>query len=247
MKALILAAGRGSRLYELFQNTNKCMVEVNGKHVIEYSLDNAIATDVNEIIIVVGFKAEQIINHYGNKYKGRNIKYVLQWDQLGLVHAIECARGAINGEHFILMLGDEVLINSKCKNMLYEFTRGEVFVLCGVLRVENLNLIKRTYMILQDDNEKIYRLVEKPRNPLNDLMGTGVCVFNSSIFDYIKLTPIHHERQEKELPDLIQCAIDDGKIVKSYLVCDRYTNINTKDDIEMAEELLFQSHRNNVN
>jgi dTDP-glucose pyrophosphorylase len=49
------------------------------------------------------------------------------------------------------------------------------------------------------------------------------------------VTPIHHQRQEKELPDLIQCAIDDGKLVKSFFVCDKYANINSTDDIEFAE------------
>ena len=72
-------------------------------------------------------------------------------------------------------------------------------------------------------------------------MGTGDCVFRNGIFNYIDVTPIHHEREEKELPDLIQCAIDDGgKTVKSFMICDRYSNINSEDDIQMAEDILYK-------
>jgi dTDP-glucose pyrophosphorylase len=235
MKALILAGGRGKRLDDLSANKNKCMLEINGKPVIEYSLDCTVNTDIEEIIIVVGYRAEEIINAYGNKYKNKKIRYVIQWEQKGLVNAIECAKGSINGDDFMLLLGDEIMINQRHQGMLDEFSRNDVFAMCGVLWVENRDLIKRTYTIICDENNIIYRLVEKPRQPLNNYMGTGDCVFKNDILDYINLTPIHHERNEKELPDLIQCAIDDGKVVKSFIICDKYTNINSKDDISMAE------------
>jgi len=235
MKGLILAGGRGKRLDELSINKNKCMIEVNGKPMIEYSLNYASETDVDEIIVVVGHRAEEIINTYGNKYKDKRLRYVIQWEQKGLVHAIECARDAIVGDDFMLLLGDEILVNPKHQYMLDEFRKGDVFALCGVLWVDDKDLIKRTYTLIHDSNNIIYRLVEKPRNPLNNFMGTGDCVFKNNIFDYIEVTPIHHERKEKELPDLIQCAIDDGKIIKSFIICDNYVNINSKDDIIFAE------------
>lgn len=235
MKALILAGGRGNRLDELSAKQNKCMIKVNGKHVIEYSLDYATNTDVDEIVIVVGYRAEDIINHIGNKCKGKTVKYVIQHEQKGLVHAIECARMAIEGDDFILMLSDEVLLNPRHQEIINEFRKNKSFITCGILLVENRNLVKKTYAIIQGDNNQIYRLIEKPRNPLNDFQGTGDCVFDNRIFDYIDYTPIHHERNEKELPDLIQCAIDDGMFINSFIICDKYVNINTNEDIEMAE------------
>lgn len=235
MKALVLAGGRGKRLDEISANKNKCMIEVNVKPVIEYSLDCAVSTDIDEIVVVVGYRAEEIINTYGTRYKDKRLRYVIQWEQKGLVNAIECAKEAIGSDDFLLLLGDEVLRSPRHQAMLDEFRNGDVFAMCGVLLVEDKNLIKRTYTLIHDDNNIIYRLVEKPRNPLNNFMGTGVCAFRNAIFDYIDITSIHHERKEKELPDMIQCAIDDGKVVKSYIICDKYTNINTKEDIVMAE------------
>jgi dTDP-glucose pyrophosphorylase len=238
MKALILAGGRGKRVDEFSKSGNKCMLKVMGKHLIEYSLDYVVNTDVDEIIIVVGYKAEEIINLLGNNYKCKKIRYVIQWEQKGLVHAMECSREAIDGDDFILMLGDEILINPRHQAMIEEFKKGDCIAICGILMVGDKTLIKKTYTLIQDDNNIVSRLIEKPRKPLNNFMGTGDCIFKNEIFNYVEFTPIHHERKEKEFPDLIQCAIDDGKIVKTFIVCDKYTNINSKEDIVMAENML---------
>lgn len=238
MKALVLAGGRGKRLDELSAQRNKCMIPINGRPVIEYNLDNAVNAGVEEIVLVVGYRAEDIINHLGNRYRDIPIRYVIQWEQKGLVHAIECAKDAIGEADFMLLLGDEVLFRPRHREMVAEFKKGDVFALCGVLTVENIELIKRTYTLIQGEDRRIYRLIEKPRYPLNNYQGTGNCIFNNAILSYIDITPIHHERNEKELPDLIQCAVDDGKVVKSFMICDRYTNINTKDDIELANQFV---------
>ena len=134
----------------------------------------------------------------------------------------------------MLLLGDEILVNPRHPAMIEEFKRGQDFVLCGVLLVDNRTLIRRTYSVIQDGDRRVYRLIEKPENPSNNIMGTGDCVFKNEIFNYIDRTPIHPNRQEKELPDLIQCAIDDGKIVRSFTVCDRYANINSEEDLIVA-------------
>jgi dTDP-glucose pyrophosphorylase len=236
MKALILAGGRGKRLDDLSAQNNKCMIQVNGRPAIEYNLDNAVSAGVDEVVIVVGYRAEDIINYLGTSYKNIRLRYVIQWEQRGLVHAIECAREALGGDDFMLLLGDEIMSNPRHRAMAEEFNKGEVFALCGILWVDNMNLIKRTYTLIQDENNRIHRLIEKPRHPLNNYQGTGDCVFRNSIMNYIEVTPIHHERNEKELPDLIQCAIDEGQIVKSFIICDRYSNINMKDDISIAEQ-----------
>ena len=236
MKALVLAGGRGNRLNELSADQNKCLIKIRGKHLIEYNLDCAVDVGVEEIVLVVGYKAETLINLLGNSYRGKTIRYVIQSEQKGLVHAIECAQRSIDGADFFLTLGDEMLFNPKHQSMVAEFTKNSgIFGMCGVVKVSDRQQIKKTYTFIQGEGNTIYRLIEKPRNPLNDFQGTGHCLFRNKIFDYIKYTPIHHERNEKELPDLIQCAIDDAMIIKSFIICDKYTNINTHEDIKIAE------------
>lgn len=243
MKAVILAGGRGGRLGNLTENTNKCMLKLKGKPVLEYNLIRATEiTEVDEIILIVGYRAEDIINHYGTFFacmpNNKRIRYVIQREQRGLVHAIECAKEAIGNDDIFLLLGDEVLVNSRHVSMIKEFVDSEAFGYCGVVsRKDNLNEISKTYTITTDVHGKIIRLIEKPERPLSPLQGTGHCVFRNEILDYLDKTPIHPKRGERELPDLIQCAVDDGKKVNPFSIAEEYTNINSEKDLREAEKL----------
>jgi len=236
VKALILAAGRGRRLGAHSNEQTKCMLPMLGRPLIEYSLENAVRAGVAEIVVVVADRAEQIINAYGIEYGGVRVQYVLQQDPKGLVHAIECSQEAISGEDFMLFLADEILWAPRHAEMVRRFREDALTVICGVVKERNPDEIRKTYAVIEDDrDQRIYRLIEKPRNPPNQIRGTGNCIFRSRIFDYVPQTPINQNRQERELPDLIQCAIDDGLAVKSFDIGDGYVNINTPEDIEVAE------------
>ena len=204
MKGLILAAGRGSRLREQTEEHSKCMLPMFGKPLIQYSLENAVRAGATEVVIVVAYRAEEIINRFGIEFQGVRLQYVFQDEPQGLVHALECSRETIGNEEFMLFLADE---------------------------------IRKTYAVIEDDrDQRIYRLIEKPRNPPNEIRGTGNCIFRAEIFDFVPLTPINQNRSERELPDLIQCAVDDGLPVKSFDIGDGYVNINTPEDIAIAEQ-----------
>lgn len=236
MKALVLAAGRGRRLDPHSRDHNKCMLPLAGKPLVQYSLENAARVGVDEIVIVVSYRAEEVINHFGIDFQGVRVKYVIQDDPKGLVHAIDVSRPSIGDSDFMLFLADEVLHEPRHPEMLRSFEEEKLFVVCGVVREPHREEIRKTYAVIQNDvDRRIYRLIEKPRRPPNDIRGTGNCVFRAGIFDYLELTPINQNRKEKELPDLIQCAIDDGHPVKSFEIGDLYVNINTAEDIEIAE------------
>jgi dTDP-glucose pyrophosphorylase len=149
---------------------------------------------------------------------------------------MECSKEAIGGEDFMLFLADEILWAPKHAEMVATFHAEDLAALCGVVRESNRDEIRKTYAVIEDDHEqRIQRLIEKPRNPPNDIRGTGNCIFQARIFDYVERTPINPNRGEKELPDLIQCAIDDGLLVKSFDIGEGYVNINTRRDISVAE------------
>ncbi len=236
MKALILAGGRGKRLGKTSEGINKCMLNIFGKPLLEYSIESAaMLGEIDEIIIVVGYRAEDIVNYYGNTFKNKRIKYVIQWEQGGLVDAIDWARDAIGKDDFMLMLGDEFMLKPRHKEMINKFKEESLFGVCGIVEVGNAEFIRKTYTLLTSPEGKIRRLVEKPQKPFNNLMGTGNCIFRNEIFSYISKTPINPNRQEKELPDLIQCAIEDNNIINSFVICDRYININSPVELEEIE------------
>jgi len=238
MKALILAGGRGKRLNDLTNDRSKSMVEVCGRPLIQHNLDNAIEAGFNELAVVVGYRAEDIINVFGTNYRGVRIRYALQKEQNGLVGAIETARDAVGRDDFMLMLADEIVPNPKLKEMLERFEREKLFGLCGVVTEKEKSKISKTYTMLIGENGRIYRLIEKPEFPLNDLQGTGHCLLRNAIFDYIPKTPVSPKRGEKEMVDMIQAAIDEGKLVFVHEISDKYTNVNTLEDLEYAKTIL---------
>lgn len=138
----------------------------------------------------------------------------------------------------MLFLGDEVQVNPRHQQMVDLFKQEDLLGVCGIVPVADRSRISRTYALVQDEQQRIFRLIEKPRKPINEWMGTGNCVFKNDLLRYLERTPINQERGEKELPDLIQCAIDEGHPVKSFIICDAYTNINSELDLREAEIML---------
>lgn len=241
MKALILAGGKGSRVRDQPDAPPKPLLQVGSKRLMDFSLQNAANAGVTEIIVVVSYFTEAVINHYGSQYRGVPITYKIQNEPRGLVHAIECAAGAIGPSDFILMLADEVFLNISLTPIVERFRDEKLFAVLGVVEVADKSEITKTYSILEDSaTGRIHRLIEKPRRPHNNIMGTGNCVFANAILSYIDMTPVNQTRGERELPDLIQCAVDDGQPVKMHRVGERYINVNAMDDFKAAFALLEQ-------
>ncbi len=239
MKALILAGGRGSRLNEFTKDKNKSMIKLFEKPLIEYNLEHAVNGQVNEIIIVVGYKKEEIINFVGKDYQGIPVKYVVQEKQRGLVHAIECSKEALGNSDFLLMLGDEIIPRAKIKSMIKKFEKENLFTICGIVHEEDKLSLGKTYSTMVNRKGRIFRLIEKPKIPINNIKGTGHCIFKNEILDYINRTPVNSNRGEKELVDLIQVSVDDGKKVFIYPISQAgYVNVNTKEDYNLAKEII---------
>ncbi|MDD5193372.1 MAG: sugar phosphate nucleotidyltransferase [Candidatus Nanoarchaeia archaeon] len=245
MKALILAGGRGSRLNKLTENRNKSMIRLFEKPLIEYNLEHAFEAGVSEIIIVVGYKKEEIIKYVGNEYKGIKIKYVnISEDKIkeGLVTGIEVAKEAIGKSDFMLMLADEILVDADLKNMIKKFRKEEIIAVCGITFEEDKLSIGKTYSAMINEDWRVFRLIEKPRVPINKIKGTGHILLKNEILEYIERTPINAYRNQKELVDLIQVAVDDGKPVYVYPITKGYVNVNTEEDLNLAKELIKKSN-----
>ena len=116
MQAVVLAAGEGTRLQPLTDDKPKVLVEVNGTPLIEDVFDNLIDAGASELIVVVGYKAEQIIDRYGDEYRDVPITYTHQREQLGLAHAILQAEPHVDGDFFLSGTG----INMAPRSLLLE-------------------------------------------------------------------------------------------------------------------------------
>jgi NDP-sugar pyrophosphorylase family protein len=232
MKALILASGKEEGIQDEEEPLNSCMRMFRGKHLIQYSLDSAILSKTEEILIVVGYGAETIINAFGITYRDIRVKYVLQKEPHGPLDAMLQAREALEDDDFILFQGDEIVRDPYPYEMIENFYEQDLFVECGVVQVLDTQIIGNTYGVIYDPYDyRVYRIVDKPRRPINSFMGTGICVFKNSIVEYLDQTYMHQPLQGRELPDLVQCAIDDGYPVKLFVIGSGYVDVHKIDDL----------------
>lgn len=231
MKGLILAGGASTRMgYE-----DKCLIKIRNKPLIEYSLDRMAELNLDEISIVWG--THKAACEYGDYYRYMPLKHFVQFQPTGTIDAIRLATEDLNDD-FYLMMGDEIMTNSRHLAMQQYFKRHPVDGLCGYSLVKSLDEIKKTYDIGMRSDKKIIYLEEKPKKPLNLCMGTGNCVLDSSLLRFIGLTPLNPIRQERELVDWLQICIEGGKALEAFDICDEYINVNTQVELEKAKKLL---------
>ena len=208
MQAVVLAAGKGTRLRPLTNDKPKVLVEVDGTPLIEDLFDNLLAIGATELV-VVGYKAEQIIDRYGDAYEGVPITYTHQREQLGLAHAILQAEPHIDGP-FMLMLGDNVfrgnlgdVVNRQAEE------RADAAFLVEEVPYEDAS----RYGVL-DTNEygEVVEVVEKPDDPPSNLVMTGFYTFTPAIFHACHLVQ-PSDRGEYELPDAIDLLLQSGRTI----------------------------------
>ena len=242
MKAVILAGGLGKRLGKLIGEGNKCMVKLFEKPLIEYNLEHAHKARVNEIILVLHYRPEEIMNYVGDNYKGIKVSYIIEKEGKGLVEAINNAKDKIGGSDFILMLGDELVFNADIRGMVKKFKKEDCLAICGTVYEDSKESIGKTYTAMVNEDMRAFRLIEKPKVKINNIKGTGHCILKNEMLDYIDRTPINAIRGQKELVDLIQVAIDDGKKVLVYQISKNYTNVNTLEDYELAKGTMKENN-----
>lgn len=105
MQAVILAAGKGTRLRPLTLKVPKPLVLLNNRPILEHTL-NVLPDKVDEVILVVGYLGDKIRNYFGDNFRGKRIRYTTQKDQLGTFHALRQAKKFMKGDFLILMADD---------------------------------------------------------------------------------------------------------------------------------------------
>ena len=234
MQAVVLAAGKGTRLRPLTDDRPKALVEVNGTPLIGDVFDNLIDAGATELVVVVGYKAEQIIDRYGDKYRDVPITYAHQREQLGLAHAILQAEPHVDGD-FMLMLGDNVFRGNlgDVTNRQREDRADAAFLVEEVPHEE-----ASRYGVL-DTNEygEVVEVVEKPDDPPSNLVMTGFYTFTPAIFHACHLVQ-PSDRGEYELPDAIDLLIQSGRTIDAVQLDGWRIDVGYPEDRDRAEERL---------
>ena len=235
MKALILAAGQGTRLRPVTLTMPKSLVPVANRWLINYAMDALKKAGLIDIGIVVNSMDSPIVSNLcDGALLGVNIEYIVQDEQLGLAHATALCHEFVGDDPFTVFLGDNIF-QDKMTDLLTSFATSPHEAAVALGKVPD----PTRFGIAEIDNGNIVRVVEKPQAPPSNLAIAGVYLFRSSIFDAIKrIEP--SGRNELEITDAIQVLINDGYPVASYELNGWWIDAGKPNAIIMANQLVLE-------
>jgi UDP-N-acetylglucosamine diphosphorylase/glucosamine-1-phosphate N-acetyltransferase len=203
MKAVILAAGEGSRMRPLTYTRPKVMLPIANKPILEHLIVEAREAGVNEFILVVGYHDEQVRDYFqdGSRWSVK-VSYAAQRRQLGTADAVRMVEGAID-EGFVMMNGDIIVSRRDIRNLI---DQGRNAV--SVIQVKD----SRGLGMIEAREGLVTRIFEKVDKPPSDLANTGLYLFTPEIFDAVSRTP-PSPRGEYEITTSLQILIDRGTAV----------------------------------
>ncbi|MDP2749905.1 MAG: sugar phosphate nucleotidyltransferase [Nanoarchaeota archaeon] len=208
-QAVILAAGESTRTIPLTLTRPKPLLKIANKTLLEHNFDQLLGL-VGEAIIVVGYKKEMIIEHFGNSYKGLKLTYVEQKEQLGTGHAVLQVKSRINGK-FLVMNGDDLYSKQDIKAMLQH-----KYAVVGKKIEED---ISKQGGAITEKNGFVTGIVERPKNFISKTLNVGMYVFDEEIFNLANKIR-KSERNEYEITDVVTALAKTDKIklveVKDY-------------------------------
>lgn len=207
-QAIILAAGRGTRLRPLTVTNPKPFMRVANKNLLEHNL-NQLKGIVEEAIIVIGYKGEKIKDFFGDNYRGIKIKYAKQSEALGTGDAAVKALSLIKEDTFLILNGDDLYFKKGIKAALEQNPS------MLLKKVDNPSGFSQ---VLVKDGV-IQKIVEKPKKKLSDLAGIGLYFANKEIFE---AEIEKSKRGEYELPDYFIKYIRNGNKLYSALADNWY-------------------------
>ncbi|RXT13969.1 glucose-1-phosphate thymidylyltransferase [Ammoniphilus sp. CFH 90114] len=224
MKGLVLCAGKGTRLQPFSYSQPKTLLPVANKPVLKYCIENLTKNGIKDIGIVIHPSQDGIQQLIGNgDGLGANITYIFQTEQKGISHAVKQAESFIDGEPFILLLGDN-LIAEDLSTLIDSYQRNRTNGSILLSPVPN----PQDFGIAEIKGNDIVRLEEKPKKPKSNLAVIGAYLFDSQIFHAVNsIKP--SARGEYEITDAIQWLIDQGHSITYTITRKLYSDVGTVD------------------
>lgn len=232
MVGVILAAGKGARMYPFSERSPKPILPILNRPLLSYQIEVMRECGITEIHIVVGHRGYQVASAFGDGSQyGVRIHFIEQESSLGLAHAV----GALEAQvqlPFLLILGDIYFhLNAPLRPLIDELLAGENGA--GLLSMIEPDpaMLRRNFAIQADETGRVQRVMEKPRYADTQLKGCGLYLFSQHIFDAVRRTPRTAMRDEYEITDSIQILINDGYVVRHHPIVERDLNLTKPDDL----------------
>ncbi|MDN5342076.1 MULTISPECIES: glucose-1-phosphate thymidylyltransferase [Oceanotoga] len=242
MKALVLCAGKGTRLRPLTFTNAKPLIPIANKPTIMYSLEKIKQSGITEVGIIVNpDNKEDFINVLGTGEEiGMEISYIIQENPKGLAHAVKICEEFIGEDDFLMYLGDN-LINTDLNIFVEEFKEKNHDAFILLTPVED----PTRFGIAVMKDSKVVNVVEKPKTPPSNLAIIGVYIFKPSVFQAIdNIKPSW--RGELEITDAIQWLIQNEKNVGAHVIYGWWKDTGKPEDLIEANRTVLENISNKI-
>jgi len=237
MKGIILAGGTGSRMLPMTEATNKHLLPVGGKPMIYHPIEKLTGVGINEILIVTGMEhMGNMISTLGSgKNFGCEFTYKVQDEAGGIAQALGLARNFVNEDSMCVLLGDNIFTDT-LENAVSGFKNQDGCEAMIILKeVEDPQ--RYGVALLDENNEQIVLIEEKPSVPKSNLAVTGIYFYDSSVFDVVKtLKP--SARGELEITDINNYYVQKGTM-DHYVMDGIWTDAGTHESYWLANRLMM--------
>lgn len=225
MKAVVPAAGQGTRLYPQTHTKPKPMVRLAGKPILGHILEGFVDTEIKDVVVVVGVMQEKVIEYAESAYgDDLNLEFVEQSETKGLGHSIYQASNAVGDEPMCITLGD-MLFEEGYEQFLEAYNAlGDID---GALGVKKVNDPSSYGVVTTADHGTISKLEEKPEDPDSNLAISGLYFVDASteLFEAIGgliNNDVRGAGDEYQLTDALQKLLDRGLSLGTFSVEEWY-------------------------
>ncbi|MGE5329448.1 MAG: sugar phosphate nucleotidyltransferase [Deltaproteobacteria bacterium] len=245
MKAVILAAGMGTRLRPMTENLPKGLIEVNGKTLLEYSLDNLAFFGVKDIIIVTGYLENAIKQKIGENYKGIKVEYVCNdyFAETGSMYSLSQIKNIINDD--ILLLESDLLYEKKAIGCLLESELKD-----AILMSDLLNNGDDVFICINEDNQVVdlgKKIIEGQKNKIKGcLVGISKLslgflekLFQKAEKDYQSGKMNYHYEE-----CILETSLENAPVYALHCSDLVWTEIDNESDLKLAREVVFPRMKN---
>jgi len=247
VKAVILAAGKGTRMRELTNELPKPMLMVQGKPILEHILEGILGAGIRQVCIVTGYRAEVVESYFGDGAKwGAAISYARQVVQDGTGKAPEVARAFVGTDAFLLTYGDILVKPITYQRMLARFQEGDFAGLITVTRGQD---VTKGGIDLFDDQFCLSRVVEKPTAAQLDQLraegwlkagqpvwyNAGIYAFRPVLFDFTARL-VKSPRGEYELTDALNDMLEAKLRIAGLEIEGRWVDVRDPDVLRQLED-----------
>jgi len=178
MKAVVLAAGEGARMGPFTASEPKVMIPVGNRPILEHVVRALVDEGVHEMVLVVGYRRERIMSYFQEgKEFGARIEYAVQNKQLGTAHSLLGARGKLQGA-FLVVNGSNLIDRQAISDLVAGGPAPSVLI------AESET--PSSYGVVLLSGDRVARIVEKPREPVGNLINTGAYALDDSVFEIIE-------------------------------------------------------------